>query len=394
MRRNAFTLIELMIGVVLGTLVVGLVYATLRALSQSVTAANRIALENQLMRAGFLAALEEADFWDLYDDRWNTAAQRLRTAPDWTQRGLSFSPFASAFPAPGAAAAGPDGANSWDDAYDWPAADPRTWFRGNLLEGAGERRNGSGQIARRPDSGNQYRSLRLFGHYGLFAHVKEQPLLGRLLVDDATWIPYGPLSTPVAHTWLENQKAGLARALGWYGLLEYLPSNAWHGVLGDPGGDKRYGTADDLDSTWDDRFVAGELAGGDNGSVPHGIYRNTKDFSFFVIPPRFNPGSPDLNALRTWSWSRIRTGRHANLDGYDNVKQLRLQALLSRPMLATRPESWPEVTLSAMRSVTYGRFTNVFKIRWTSPITGELVELGFTAPGTTLRGARRMRGLD
>ena len=70
--RDAFTLIELMIAISMGMLLVYAALAGFRVTSQTVTSANRLALENSLLRAGFSEALHELDFWTAYDNPQST----------------------------------------------------------------------------------------------------------------------------------------------------------------------------------------------------------------------------------------------------------------------------------------------------------------------------------
>jgi hypothetical protein len=64
------------------------------------------------------------------------------------------------------------------------------------------------------------------------------------------------------------------------------------------------------------------------------------------------------------------------------------------PILVNKPEVWPNIEVSVGRYLRLCRFSSQFKVSWTDPYTGEQADLRFTAMGSTLRGARRMRGLD
>ena len=81
MRRltSAFTLIELLVAMAVGLVLVLIALVALRATVQTVTLANRLGLENRLMREGVLEALDELDFWEQYDDPLDPAKQKLRT---------------------------------------------------------------------------------------------------------------------------------------------------------------------------------------------------------------------------------------------------------------------------------------------------------------------------
>jgi len=66
--RKAFTLIEVTIALGVGMFVVITAYAAIRSASQTIRAADRLALENRLLRAGFIYAMDELDYWSMYDD--------------------------------------------------------------------------------------------------------------------------------------------------------------------------------------------------------------------------------------------------------------------------------------------------------------------------------------
>src|SRR3954470_15515080 len=95
MRPRAFTLIELLVSIALGMVVATTAFAAFRVASQTVGAANRLSVENGLLRAGFLACEDEVDWWRLYDDPEKPAAERPLMRTD----GMAFSPFARTFPA-------------------------------------------------------------------------------------------------------------------------------------------------------------------------------------------------------------------------------------------------------------------------------------------------------
>lgn len=161
-RSRAFTLLELMIAVALASMIVYTAVAAFRVASQSMTVAKRLSVENNMLRAGYYAALEELDFWDLYDNR---------AATDVTKNPLRVAkkPFAPM---------------SYDPSRH--SADPRTWWRG-------------------------------FG----FAHTAEYTLkwgnyslLAKAAHDD-----------PV-RAWYPNQVKKLNETLGSYGMISYLPGNA------------------------------------------------------------------------------------------------------------------------------------------------------------------------
>jgi hypothetical protein len=82
---NAFTLIELMISILLGTLILYTAFAGFRTASQAITIANSLSLENSLLRAGYFQVQNDLDFWTSLDDPNNTSNQKLRpTGGTWS----------------------------------------------------------------------------------------------------------------------------------------------------------------------------------------------------------------------------------------------------------------------------------------------------------------------
>jgi prepilin-type N-terminal cleavage/methylation domain-containing protein len=321
LRRQAFTLIEMLMALALSTVIMLTLYMGFRATLGGLQAANRVALENDLMRKGYLAILDEADFWRFYDnpdgDPHELAAGRgLRgDAGDTTftrsdillstgskKQGMAFTPLRNAqdvvmftdniqvfthtpwaaAPVPTAVpgdasqtylpldpatsfdAAARDDERGWRAGYHWSAADPRTWFRGCLEQGDNS-------------------DLR-WGRYALFSHVRSSPTLGNTLANQYSHNSWGLYSAPttgafgavtVDHTWRDNQLLGLRFALGHYGMADYLPSNV---ILGTHGA-----------TSW-------ENGGGPNG----GIAQNNNDegafkgwFSFLGLD---------------WGWGTMRGG--------------------------------------------------------------------------------------
>ncbi len=164
--RRAFTLLELMIAVSLSIMVVYTAFAAFRTVGQSVTISRKLSLENGLLRAGFMAALNELDYWDLYDDR---------NAPDPTANPLRVvgKPFAPL-------------------TYDPSRGehDPKTWYRGlGFAEDATQTMK--------------------WGNYSL------------LSTSGAGTGPDAPI-----RTWYPNQIKTINQTLGSYGMISYLPSDA------------------------------------------------------------------------------------------------------------------------------------------------------------------------
>ncbi|MBA3700639.1 MAG: type II secretion system protein [Planctomycetes bacterium] len=390
---RAFTLIELLIAITLGMLIVYTATAGFRAASQSVTLSNRLALENSLLRAGYFAATQDADWWLAWDDPDDSRNQRLRWFADYQplKRGGPFAPFdARTFPRGGTL--GTDSERGWNPAYTWPANDARAWFNGNLVE--------QGQ-----------HSGHVFGHYELFSHNKTSPLLNRSMHAGGTGIgvPFNGSVTPL-RTWYGNQLEHLKNTMGYYGAVEYMPANAIYSTVGDPGGDNTFGTGDDDDQRmsreWCDPSGEGggvqwRFANDDGGTAwARGIYRHTRDSTYPVVPAsRHTAAGTDrltneqLVAAQFRSWATDRVGAAGRRDaGNHGIQDLTAKTVISRPLLEHgKPTHWPDLTLQSMRYLSNSRFVTLLRIGWVSPLTGQQTFLSFTTISTSLRGARQQR---
>ena len=170
---GAFTLIELMIAITLSMVIVYTAFSAFRVVGQTVAISKRMSLENGMMRTGFFAALNELDFWDLYDDRKATtpASNPLRAT------GKPFCPV------------------TWDPTKK--PSDPKSWWRGFGF---------STDVANINWWGN-YSSLSKAGH------------------------------TDAVRRWYPDQIKNLNEKMGGYGMISYLPGDAiycWYENGGTP----------------------------------------------------------------------------------------------------------------------------------------------------------------
>jgi type II secretory pathway pseudopilin PulG len=428
--RTGFTLIEIIIATGLGLVMLLLVAQGFRYATLTILHARRMSVENGLLRGAYIAALEEADFWTLYDrpegndptepltgghglratirrDQPNAQTYLLgkleRTLDSASVHGLAFTPLTavngleqfigSTRPLPNVfAPAAPTGdqelVRGWRKHEHWSAADPRTWYRGCV-----------GQMANS--------DLR-WGHYGLISHSRTNAQLGGST--NPAWqmttvngqqpvlIPAFGTVTPL-HTWRENQILGLTAALGNFGVADYLPANAilsTHGavtptaagvleanderVRGDfrnSSGSKIAAIARNLGSPLMARSMYGARRGNNN---------TLQDFDKIPLEDFADADG----AVRTWFASGL-NGPGTNVFGTSGPAVNFFSAMtLLKPLLLQKPAKWPDVYIGQRRYLAGGRFVCVADIHWASATSG-LGGLSFGTFGTSLRGARQQR---
>ncbi len=431
--RAGFTLIEMIIGLALGLLVLYAATAGFRAASIATATANRLSLENALMREGMHRARDEVDFWTDYDDPTDATRQELRPVyvdgSDGDQvRGQAFTPFSRIPTFARAGTLGDESSRGWNPGPDsWQPHDSRTWYRGNLAEKATRVEwNKTGTI-KMPEG-----DLR-FGRYAIFSSVASSFALGDWSCDDnaqfdkgpftdaslttpapgsAPILPYGEVTIP--HTWYPNQMAGLMGALGWYGAIDYMPCNttwSYYKPYVRDGG--RWGSTSlggfplfmvhcggGYGAPWkyaDMCFLDRSSCHGDTKGSGVNTSRGTFDVtqgSSYLVP---NPNAPVPGGFGiTASDYRYRTSRYAhsiNVGGPSEGDFVGVLAATAQflPVLDQRPKTWPAVDVAVARMLTFGRYTNTCRIQRVVPVSGEVVELSFTSLGTSLRGARNQR---
>jgi type II secretory pathway pseudopilin PulG len=76
--HRGFTLIEVIIAIGLGIMIVLVAVSGLRVTAQTVSTANRLSMQNAILRTAIVAANEEMDFWDSFDSRTDPSQRPLR----------------------------------------------------------------------------------------------------------------------------------------------------------------------------------------------------------------------------------------------------------------------------------------------------------------------------
>lgn len=371
---RGFTLIELMIAVTLGILLVYTATAAFRVAAQAVTTANRLSLENAVLRAGYQIAHQEMDFWSMLDDPSDPARQRLRTGA--AANGLPFTPFSTSWSVSTADDPRAEGYDHRD--ISWAMGNPRMWWRGNMAE-------------------KENTDLR-FGRYSLFSNCKPELDGGDLFtvtVTDgsgavtASHAYGGPVA--IKHTWLYNQIADVWKAVGFYGMCDYLPANAvyaYHLPYGGNGvdGPTNIGGLPRLMTHANYEHNGMRFNNGDGWQVtPRGKYRNSYQTSYGIINPKNIANVDELTRLHRIHYHL----GYGSSEGAQNA--FREISDIPENYLPLRPLAWPGLDVSVQRFIKNTRFVNLARVTWTNPVTGQTAELSFTGFGTTLRGARQQR---
>jgi len=349
--RRGFTLIEMIIAFGLGLVLVLTAAAGLRMAAQTTTAATRLSLENALMRSAFLRAHEELDFWRAYDDPEDATNRSYRDV------GEPFAPMSAVFPRgtlPGAnAIADPrEFEVGWDEHYRWPANDKRTWMRANLAE--------------------KHITVLAFGRYALFWSTEPQ-----LAVTSGVGA-YG--TVPVPHTWLAGQYHGMQDRLGYYAFADYMPADALFATSR-----PFLAAGSDRERTNNGGMTMRLIAPGTQFEPGEGTTEVVKSLWRLTMPAAYAIPKPGAAGHAEY----FRVG-YQNTTGAE-VRRLADRARIDQRLMPLKPSAWPSATYSVMRFIKTRRFVNLSTLGFTSPVTGERLELSFAGYGTTLRGARQQR---
>jgi prepilin-type N-terminal cleavage/methylation domain-containing protein len=347
MARRAFTLLEVLVSVALGSVICYTAYVCLRVCSHSVSVVNKLSLENNLMRTGVRSGLEEVDFWTTVDDPNDPTRQPLRQQLS----DGSWPPF-----------------RRCDASFNFNATEMQLRFDPHLLH-AIYRGHDNQKIT--PYNVNGYTDAdwdQVWGDYSLFLRIDHPDL---------------------DHRWLAAMIKNISWNLGYYALLDYMPCNtiySWY---------RADGTLDvELYPAYinTNRREHGKLYYGNSDNMA------SRDFgSLMFDSPVFVTNAKEyIDALyprqlfRLWYQQVYRW----TPDLFDFEGGAIERTAIRPAVLATKPAHWPDVTTTVNRFLNQARWINGVRVICANPLNGEQMKLYFSATGTTLRGARRQRGLD
>ena len=367
-----FTLIELMISMALGMALVYTAVAGFRVLSQAITASRRLSIENGLMRVGMQLALEEVDFWTTSDDPLDANKQPLRTKSPLRAggiNGVAGMPFTPFLQVNDVITGGNfiDNRSGLDEIAGNPrggwnpnplaraAWDQRTWTRANVAEAANVGDGG----------GYQY-----WGTFGIYENL--DPL--------ASW-----------HHWYGGQVLGLMDGLGFWGVYDYLPSNA--SVV--------YHTAKPAQVPKDSKTLGISWAEVPLSLLVNDSWLRAPDGTDTVMRGRirssngsryFMPGPEKATPVLSRSLAQIGYEvRAQNWNGDAVIPPFLANTRTGQQTLPQRPAHWPDVSFEVRRFMERGHSLTSCTISSAHPLTGTKIAFSFAVVGTTLRGARQQR---
>lgn len=395
--RRGFTLLEMSIALALGTLIVVVAFSGFRVASQTVTMANRLSLQNAMLRSAVMAANEEMDTWESFDSRSDTSKQVLR--------GATF-PFAQM------------DFKAADTVLDFNPGQARLWWNGVLWS------------ANRLDDDTNYQ--RRFGDYSIFGRkgmdtIKDKDgksqkdryedlakLITGPTATEETAIKNSLLAVPGERAWRHRILPYLSDNLGYYAAFDYLPANFVYGYYNDriaPGSPAIPGVP--ATATTPAIPAVPAVPASTIGDIP--IEFGTPG----VGPGRFRPNwhggnkplqkveaghdngyiltnvSPTSDYPHTHTVSHRASYNDSSTAGFTDTKYPdRFDAFPKVDFTTVLPTMWPTVKMQVKATYSWMDFRHQVRIEQTDPYTGATTAMVLHGMTTTLRGARRQRGLD
>lgn len=349
---RGFTLIEVMLALALGLLVSYVAFAAFTAASRTLVRAKELALRNQLLAAGVAYGLNEIDYWGACNDPDNPASGLLYLAnPTFTDKNHSR-PF-NRLNHPTLAA----GVQRF--IADYRPDDLRWWYRYTLLCPPG-----------------QNAPVNLPDHTINDGKARAQPRP----------------SDPPVNAYLHEAIEDIGFRLGHYAVLDYWPPGVPIGGADSSG--LRSGWLGGGSST---NGTGGRMAGinPDYETWPVGpAFADRQGYHYVVAHCQF-PG----NTTVTSGNNRLTFNTFgSNNPFYNSIPVLRLLPQASaNPLEVSAPQGppgWPDLLVQVRRFNVRGQFFQQAAVLLRDTRSGETVHLRFSAPGSSLRGARISRGLD
>ncbi|HYE07547.1 MAG TPA: hypothetical protein VEL07_18665 [Planctomycetota bacterium] len=345
--RRAFTMLELLISVGIGAVVCIAAWGALRVATQTVSVVEKLSIENHLMREGVYASLEQLDSWRCYDDPDPGApapAQRLR-APGHPFARLEWTALATADPPPVGQAAAP----SSDHDLDLDVSDPKTWYRGTAISNGPE-----------------------YGNYALHS---------------------GLAHADADRRWYALMLRRLADTLGYYAMVDYMPAGTLYSFYHDAAGHVP-GEFFDVGYSAPQARQLYNCNLGVGHDAPRDVHYLSMGSAYVVTnADAYHQPGDDVHHQLLSQWNNIPSNYDQpadarwTLDGVYDTSQ-------KPDLLPLRPSHWPAVAIEIRRFLMTNRQWAMADIVVVSPLTGERLRLHIDTHTTTLRGARRARGLD
>ncbi|HYE06184.1 MAG TPA: type II secretion system protein [Planctomycetota bacterium] len=335
---RAFTLIEMIVSIGIGAVICTAAFVAVRVSAQTIQTADRLSLENGLMRAGVAQALDELDFWTGYDDPAPGSANRTLR-----QAGEPFARFDFTIPEVTLDLL-PD---RQPLAYEeWCAQDARTWYRGDPACGDGVR-------------------------------AANYSLISRAGFPDIS--PTGDAHRRWQHHFVRDVNDGL----GYFALIDYAPANLLYASMDENG----YVT---------DEYTS--FSGGGPGPMLSPAVYEDRAHDFFaltsgtlypiLLPDKLSTppyAGADANACLFVDYAAAGVNPGWSTEDYWNRWADRL-----RP-IPLRPRHWPELQVIARHYAANARQWHTATVLLRSPVSGQTFKVFFSHTSTTLRGARRQR---
>jgi prepilin-type N-terminal cleavage/methylation domain-containing protein len=328
---KAFTLIELLISIALGSLLIYVAMAGLTVASQSIIQANRLSLSNGMLRTAVVAANYEMDFWDTFDSRSDLTKQPLRNGP-YPFKELAF--------------------NTSTTSLQFDHSNAREWYNGHIWSSVSEK-------------GHPFYMNRL-GDYSIFGKSG--------MANDREW----------RHTILKH----ITDNLGYYAAVDYLPANYIYAFY-------------DADGKVPEEFGRYGQGLGKGNNPPSGHFNtNHRERDQPKSKPEMGHSAGFSLTSVGGNSNNMHPGVHRFVFTSDQKKSVDFREMrdFSRypkvDFLPVKPEAWPGVTIKTAVYFYQNRFHHVSHITIVDPLNGEDILIGVDALTTTLRGARRQRGLD